>query len=351
MMMPTAPQRILLILPCCIGDVVMATAALSALRRAYPDAYITWAVGGWSKAAIETHPALNAVIDTGARANPVRTPRGLLDFVRQVRAGRFDLLVSFVRSPLMSIAALLTGVPTRAGLNSNGRGFGYTRRAAVDPHVPRHEGDIYLDVIRALGIDTQGCHANIPVNADARDHMRTSLERHGVGRYIVVHPGGGRNPGMTLDAKRYPPDKLVTLTDRLAEALTADVVVIGAQADLPLIAHLDQATQARSVALSGLAFAQIAALAANSVLYLGNDTGMTHLAAAAGAKTAMIMGPTDPRRYAPFTPDSIALWKPARVQAGGVSAGVPVDWDWSRDGIAPYDAAEQILSWLARDTL
>ncbi len=44
-----APKRIVLILPCCIGDVVLATAALQALRRAYPDAYIAWAVGSWSK--------------------------------------------------------------------------------------------------------------------------------------------------------------------------------------------------------------------------------------------------------------------------------------------------------------
>ena len=55
-------MRIVFIRPCCIGDVVLATAALSALRAAYPGAHITWAVGGWSRHAIEYHPAVDAIL-------------------------------------------------------------------------------------------------------------------------------------------------------------------------------------------------------------------------------------------------------------------------------------------------
>src|SRR5207237_1318538 len=105
------------ILPCCIGDVVLATATLQALRRAYPQAYIAWAVGNWSKPAIERHPLLDAVIDTGNEALPVKSIGGMLHFVRQLRAEKFDLAVLLVRSPLMSIALLLTGIPNRAGLD------------------------------------------------------------------------------------------------------------------------------------------------------------------------------------------------------------------------------------------
>src|SRR5690606_34219909 len=114
-----------LILPCCIGDVVLATAALCALRRAYPAARIVWAVGAWSKPAIEHHDLLDGVIDTGAAALPVKSPGGFARFVRQLRGGQFELAVSLVRSPLMSLAVLLAGIPTRAGIDSGGRGFGY----------------------------------------------------------------------------------------------------------------------------------------------------------------------------------------------------------------------------------
>ena len=342
------PQRIVLILPCCIGDVVLATAALCALRRAYPQASIAWAVGSWSKPAIEHHDLLDAVIDTGAEALPVRSPVGMLRFVRQLRAGRFDLAVSLVRSPLMSLAVLLSGIPQRAGIDSAGRGFGYTVRAKVDPNTPRHEAEIYLDVIRALGIDTTDCYANVPVAEADREAVRARLHERGMdGAYMVVNPAGGRNPGMVMDAKRYPPEQLAALANRIAAAYGLQVVLIGGPGDDALVDAVKARLDAPAVALVGaLAFGEIAALAHDSRLYLGNDTGLTHLAAAAGAKTVMILGPSDPQRYAPFAPGALALWKPTTVARGGVAAGAPADWDWSRDGISVDDAERQIRAWL-----
>ncbi len=343
-----SPQRIVLILPCCIGDVVLATAALQALRRAYPDAHIVWAVGSWSKPAVEHHPLLDGVIDTGAAALPVRTPGGLLRFVRQLRAGNFDLTVSLVRSPLMSLAVLLSGIPQRAGIDSAGRGFGYTVRARIDPNVPRHEAEIYLDVIRALDIDTAGCYASVPVSEADRASVAAKLREQGIdGMYLVVNPAGGRNPGMVMDAKRYPPEQLAALANRLVPALGAAVVVIGGRGDEALVEAVQVRLDAKAAAFVGaLSFGEIAALARGARLYLGNDTGLTHLAAAAGAKTVMILGPSDPARYAPFAPGALALWQPTTVARGGVVGGAPADWDWSRDGIRVDAAEQQIRAWL-----
>jgi ADP-heptose:LPS heptosyltransferase len=344
----TDPRRVVLILPCCIGDVVLATAALTALRRAYPGAYIAWAVGSWSKPAIEHHDLLDAVIDTGSAALPVKTPGGMLRFVRQLRAGDFDLAVSLVRSPLMSLAVLLTGIPVRAGIDSAGRGFGYTVRAKVDPNVPRHEAEIYLDVIRVLGIDTAGCYANVPVSEADQAAVQGKLHEHGIdGAYLVINPAGGRNPGMVMDAKRYPPEQIAALANRLAPALGASVVLIGGGGDEALVTAVQDRLDAPAAAFVGaLSFGEIAPLAHDARLYIGNDTGLTHLAAAADAKTVMILGPSDPARYAPFAPDALALWKPTEIQRGGVAAGAPADWDWQRDGIGVDDAEQQIRAWL-----
>lgn len=344
----TPPKRIVLILPCCIGDVVLATAALQALRRAYPQAYIAWAAGSWSKPAIEHHDLLDAVIDTGAAALPVRTPGGMLRFVRQLRAGKFDLAVSLVRSPLMSLAVLLSGIPQRAGIDSGGRGFGYKIRAMVDPNIPRHEAEVYLDVIRALGVDVIGCLANVPVFDADREAVRANLTALGVdGAYLVINPAGGRNPGMVLDVKRYPPEQLAALANRLASAYNLRIVVIAGPSDGDLVSVVSERLDAPAASFVGaLSFGEIAALAHDARLYIGNDTGLTHLAAAAGATTAMILGPSDPQRYAPFAPAALALWKPTAVQRGGVAAGAPADWDWSRDGISVDDAERQIRAWL-----
>ncbi len=329
---------------------VLATATLKALRRAYPDAYIAWAVGSWSKAAVEQHDLLDAVIDTGAAALPVKSPGGMLHFVRQLRAGHFDLAVSLVRSPLMSVAVLLSGIPQRAGLDSAGRGFGYNVKTPIVASVPRHEAEIYLDVVRPLNIATTGCYANVPVFARDADAVRAKLRARGIaGAYLVVNPAGGQNPGMIMTAKRYPPEQMAALANRIAPDLGAAVVVIGGSGDAALVAAVRDRLDAPSAALVGeLSFGEIAALARDAAFYLGNDTGLTHLAAAAGAKTAMILGPSDPQRYAPFVPGSLTLWQPTAIAQGGVAAGAPVDWDWSRDGISVDDAERQLRAWLSR---
>jgi len=341
---PRDPRRAVLILPCCIGDVVLATATLQALRRAYPQAYIAWAVGSWSKPAIEHHNLLNSVIDTGDQALPIKSLGGMIRFVRQLRAGKFDLAVSLVRSPLMSLAVLLTGIPHRAGLDSAGRGFGYTIRAKIDPNVPRHEAEIYLDVARALGLDVTGCRANIPVSDADRQSIRAKLGAIGGDRaYIVINPAGGRNPGMVMDVKRWPTANFAELANRLG----LSVVLVGGKGDEALVEAVKDRLTVPALAFVGtLSFGEIAALAQGAKLYMGNDTGLTHLAAAAGAKTVMILGPSDPQRYAPYADDALALWKPTTVPRSGVAAGVPLGWDWSRDGISVDEAEAKIRAWL-----
>ena len=347
--MEAIPQRIALIHPCCIGDVVLATAALKALRRGFPDAHITWGVGGWSRQAVADHPLLDAVLDTGPAANPAQGPAAMWRFARLLRNGSFDLVVSLVRSPWMSLAVAHSGIPNRAGPDSLGRGFGYTIRTRVNPQSARHEAQIYLDVVRTLGIDTSGCYANVPVHDADRQSMRGLLKEIGVtGDYVVVNPAGGSNPGMVMDAKRWPPQHFAALANALANQLGVRLVLIGGPQDGPLVESVKVRINAASAAFAGtLTFGQIAALAHDSHVYIGNDTGLTHLAAAAGARTVMIFGPSDPVRYAPFVPEALALWKPVTLR-GGADTGAPVDWDWLRDGITPEDAIPRVLDFLRR---
>jgi ADP-heptose:LPS heptosyltransferase len=345
--MSSSPQRIILILPCCIGDVVLATATLQALRRAYPQAHITWAVGTWSRAVLEDHPLLDAILDTGSMALPVKSPGGFMRFVQQLRAGHYDLAVSLVRSPLMSLAVWLSRIPERAGLDSAGRGFGYTIRVPLDPTQPDHEARIYLRVAAALGLPIEGCEATVPVQPSARRIMRTRFPSLEPGHYLVLHPGGGENPGMLMTRKRWPPPSFADLAVRLQAQYPMPVVIVGGPQDGVLVQAVQQHIPFAVQTVTGLPFAQLAALAADSWLYIGNDTGMTHLAAAAGARTVMILGPTDPARYAPFIHRSLALWKPHPVDPRGVAAAQDSDWEWGRDGLSVEEAVQRIQAWIS----
>ncbi len=344
----TPPRRIVVIRTCCIGDVVMATAALSALREAFPQAHISFAVGSWSARAIAKHPALDAIIDTGASALPTHSPREFARFVKQLRAGKFDLAVSLARSPLMSLALWLSGIKLRAGLDSGGRGFAYNLRVAVDAAAREHESAIYLRVISAITGASCHAYANLPLEPEAKAEIQRRLAAAAIAApFIVAHPGGGSNPGLTMDSKRYPPAQFAALLDRLALETGAALILIGGPGDEDLVAAVRQHLKSPATAwVDQLTFAQIAALAATALCYIGNDSGMTHLAAAAGAATVMMMGPTDPQRYAPFTKNHLVLWKATAQTIGNLAATPATQWDWARDGFRAEDGAKRILVFL-----
>ncbi|MFZ4815629.1 MAG: glycosyltransferase family 9 protein [Phototrophicaceae bacterium] len=347
---PLKPRRVICILPCCIGDVVMSTAALTAIRRRYPQAHITYAVGQWSRPVLEGHPAIDALLDLADTADPVATAADFWRFVRTMREGQYDLAVSWVRSWRMGAALWAAGIPYRAGLDSAGRGFGYNIRAPILPHEARHEVEIFLDVAAALGADADTVYPNVYIhNEMTSDMMRFLTDRRIVGRFIVVNPSGGQNPGANMPSKQYPPAKLAALINRLTSLLNiSHVVVVTGPGDGRLSGELALRVHPAEVTsfVGELTFPQIGALAQLARVYIGNDTGLTHYAAATGATTVMILGPTDPKRYAPYSPGALAVWKPSPVKAEGASAGVPEGWNWNDHGIDPLEAAGQIANYV-----
>ena len=111
--------------------------------------------GGGHSRFVTGHPLLDAVLDVG---DPFQSPGALLRFEGTLRKGKYDLAISLSRSPRMSAAVWLAGIPTRAGLDSNGRGFGYNIRAAVDPTARRHEAENLLGCGCGAG---GGCNRNV----------------------------------------------------------------------------------------------------------------------------------------------------------------------------------------------
>lgn len=338
------PRRIALLLPCCIGDALMATPVLAALRKAWPEAHICWLAGGAARALISGHDQLDATLECDPL--PQRSPASLWRLLRLLRGGRFDLALSLSRSPLISLAVGLSGIPQRVGLDSGGRGFGYNLRVPLDPDELRHEADIYLDAARALGLDVNNCAVRMPVQEALWPELRRRLQAAGVDpqRYALLLPAGGSNPGMQLLEKRWPPRHFA----QLARELDVDVALVGGPQDGAALAAVSEHIERASLALAGdLTFPQIALLASRSLVSIGNDSGLTHLAAAAGGRTVAIFGPSDPRRYAPAGPAVLVLWKPGPLPQAGVSAGAAPGWNRDEHGIGVAEVSARVRDFLA----
>ena len=289
------PTSILIIKPCCLGDVLMATPVIAALRQAFPRARIDFAVGGWARAMVENNPHLDGLVDCG----PVGSGSGYswreyLNLVRRIRAGGYEACFVLDRSPLISLLPYLGGIPHRVGLDSRGRGFSLTVGVPVVGF--KHEAGLYLDTVRAVGIEVNQPRLAFYPTEEDRHHVAEILRAASQAPLVVIHPAGGSNPGMVLSAKRWPPQRFAALADRLIEEREAQVLLVGGPDDGPIAAEVKDGMKHEPYDLTGqLSFGQLGALLERCDLFIGHDTGAMHLAVAMGAPVVAIFGPSDPR--------------------------------------------------------
>jgi lipopolysaccharide heptosyltransferase II len=324
-----APKRILILKPCCLGDVIMATPVIAVLHRAFPDAQIDFAVGSWSRIIVANHPQLHRIIDTGRVGQGAYSWRDMWQLARQLRTHQYDLCLTLDRSPRVGMVAWLAGIPYRVGLDSRGRGFAHNLRVPVPPI--RYEPELYLDAPRAIIPQTTRSKFEFaptqffPTDEDRAtvakifDEKKIQLLITHYSLLTAIHPGGGHNPGMTLTSKRWPPERFAAIADRLRETYGATIVLIGARDD----ASITQAVRAAMkdpkgtlrenpsglIDLTGqLTLGQLGALYERCALMIGNDSGVLHLANAVGVPVVALYGPSDPRVYGPYHAKSLALW-------------------------------------------
>ena len=301
-------RSILILKPCCIGDVLQSTALVAALRRAFPDARLGYAVGRWSRPVLEGNPHLDELVDSGSVVGG--HSRELLPYIRlarQLRRGRWDACFVLERSPLFSLVAWLAGIPDRIGPDSAGRGLALTVRVPIRPR--RQEAEACLDLARAVGLNPVDVRTAFYPSAEdfAEADRFLGAERDSL---VVLAPAGGVNPGASLIAKRWPAERYGALAARLASEGYLPVVIGGPQ-DHEASELVVAASGSCALNLCGrLSLRGSGALLQRARLFVGNDTGVMHLAAAVGTPVVALFGPTDPAMYAPYAARQHVIWHP-----------------------------------------
>jgi heptosyltransferase II len=288
-------QRIVVIKPCCLGDMLMATPVLRALTREYPDSTVTIVTSEWTQPAIETSPRIEHLI---------RYPDGhpvlaAFQVARVMRTFRFDLGVSLDRSPATSLALRIAGIPIRLGIDSHSRGLGLTHR--VTPGERQHETDLYLSTLRALGISDQTREPEYAVPDQVISRVSELIPVNRDRKLVVIHPGGAVNPGVAMLEKRWPATNFGELARILAQEANTTIAIVGAESDRNAVETVREFARVPVIDLCGqLSLPELAALCKQASLYIGNDSGTTHLASAVSTPVVAIFGPTNPHRYAPL---------------------------------------------------
>ena len=297
------PARVCLIKPSSLGDVVHALPVLSALRRLWPDATIAWVINRSLVGLIEGHPDLDLVLPFDrARVNP--SPRGMArmaTFLIDLRRQRFDLTIDLqglFRSGLMAWA---TGASVKVGLAEAREGATrfYTHRVDTGG-VKVHAVDRLLRIAEVFGADITSPRFDVPISVEDRRWARETL-RPLVGPRLVL------NVGARWLTKRWPPAHFAAVARRAAAEQGASLIAVGAPEDRPLVDELlANLAPLPCLDLGGATtIPRLAAIAAEADLFLSNDTGPLHLAAATGTRVVGIYTCTHPERTGPYGPNAV----------------------------------------------
>jgi lipopolysaccharide heptosyltransferase I len=303
-------MRILIVRLGAIGDVVHALPALAALRRAMPDAHISWAVeqGGAAKL-LRGSTQLDELIELDLREwrkslMNIETQAAIRKAMAGLRNARFDLSLDFQGLLKSAMVARLARVPRRIGfareaLREPASAFMLTERVPVDDkdHVIRKN----LKLVEYLGCDVSGEYEfPIAVSEDDERFAERQVERFN-GRLAILNPGGG------WPTKLWGAEGFGAIADRLWESHGIRSVVTYGPGEEELAQSVVAHSRANAAETLDTGLKQFFALARRAKLFLGGDTGPMHIAAAARAPIVSIFGPTEARRNGPFAKSDLIV--------------------------------------------
>lgn len=288
-----------------IGDLILSTPALSALREARPDAHITLLTTSHSATVIAGTNLVDDIITfdkkqfNGSRAffQPANLRR-----IFALRNGHYDSVVFFHHFTLklgtlkFAMIAFASGAKQRIGID-NGNGWFLTHRLPDGGFGAKHQAQYWLDLVSLLGASAEPRPAAVTVSP-----AETLTTQHSTSLTVIIHPGSG---GYSL-ARRWDAAQFAKLADALHEQYHAQIVLVGGPNDGG--DSVKAAMKTTPLDLTGqTTLAKLAGVIQAANLYIGADSGVMHIAASVGTPVVAIFGPSNADAWGPWTPASKSI--------------------------------------------
>jgi heptosyltransferase II len=288
-----------------VGDAIMALPALRAVRTKFPDAHIAIVARPYVADIYRDQSICEELIPYDPKG-PHRGWKGREALAEDLRAKRFDVALLLQNAFDAAWLGWRAHIPQRIGYARDGRSFLLTKAIAVPKpgEIPSHEKFYYLELLRRAGwIDAlhDDAHIKLSVGDPERQQAATTLREAGVRpNALRIAVGAGASYG---SAKCWPPDRFAKSLNAILSQVDADVVLVGTTTESAVSSSIATALRHPPIDLTGkTTIAELPALLSQCHLFLGNDSGAMHVAAAVGLPVVAIFGPTDPEGTAPVTP-------------------------------------------------
>jgi lipopolysaccharide heptosyltransferase II len=308
-------ERILCVRADGLGDLLMTTPAIRALRESGPGRRVTLLTSSWAAEAAWQVPEVDDVLVYDApwlKATPTRSDsraeHAMAALLRECRLDAAVIFTVYSQSPLpAALLCYLADIPLRlAHCRENPYQLLTHWVAETEPAQGiRHEVQRQLDLVARVGCASRDIRLSLRVSLTARLRVRELLRAAGVRLdkpWVVLHPGA------TAASRRYPPEAFAQAARRLVEADGLQLVLSGTQDEAELVASIQAAAGVPSCSLAGrLGFQELCALIAEAHLLIVNNTGPSHVAAAVGTPVVTLYALTNPQ-HTPWAVPSRVLF-------------------------------------------
>jgi ADP-heptose:LPS heptosyltransferase len=284
------------------GDILLSSPALRGLRALYRDAVISALVSARSHDIMRSFPYVDKVhpldIGYGGRIALLRLPAAL-SLILSLRRERFDLAVNMrplhSRASAGKIKLLMDMIRPggTAGRDTDGRGYFFDVRTPETDIARKYDPEYDMDTVRLLGGEVSDRRVELNIDKESDSRAESILRDAGAldGTIVGIHPGG-------MPSRRWPEESFAEAMMRIGSELGCRFVITGGREERDLAKRLSSVGNA--VDLSGrLGIMETGAVIKRCALYISNDTGPMHMAAALGTPLVAIFGPGDVTRFDP----------------------------------------------------
>ncbi|MDH4321500.1 MAG: glycosyltransferase family 9 protein [Desulfobulbaceae bacterium] len=289
--LPKPPEKILIIKPSALGDIVHSLPFLDTVKRNYPDASIHWVVARGLHTFLEGHPLIDRLWifdkEKWKRAgNLWQTMQELAALITGLRQERFDVsidLSGLLRSGLITMAA---NARYKLGFKEADEGSAFFYSHRIHGSMEIHAIDRYLKIAEAMGCRLDGIRYPL-APFDPAPAICAGLPP----KYVVMTPSAGK------EANRWPAARF----GELAARLDVPTIIIGGKSDQPVAEEVVRHAGGKAISLVGkTSIKELLPIIGKAEFFVTNDTGPMHIAAALGVPVFAIFGPANPVRTGPY---------------------------------------------------
>lgn len=307
-------ERILVINPFGIGDVLFTTPVISAIKDNYPDSFIGYWCNERVKEILQNNPSIDIIFALSRgdikklyRKSKLKGIISSLSLYRKIKKEKFSISLDFSLDHRYGLVSKLWGIRRRVGFNYKDRGRFLTDKIDIEGYSEKHVVEYYLDLLKFLNIRPKSYNLSLTVPERNNLKARMMLAQAGVNDkdlVIAIAPGAGASWGKDASLKHWPAVNFATLIDKIINDYRAKILILGDDSERPIVDTIIKTVHYNVVDLVGkTTLEELIAVINNVEMLITNDGGTLHIAVALGKKTVSFFGPVDPKVYGPYPPD------------------------------------------------